>query len=99
MLTDVLCEYIRRFGIVRIIDLTAIDAYRQLIDWEKVAETRTDVLHCIDVMAAGDYALTSFGRCLAEELLGLTEDEIADLPFERRLGTVILRSEAPCSAA
>ena len=92
LLTDVLCEYIRRFGIARIIDLTAIDAYRQLIDWEKVAATRTDVLHCFDVMAAGDYALTSFGRCLAEELFDLTEDEIADLPFEHRLGTVILRS-------
>ena len=96
LLTDVLCEYIRRFGIARIIDLTAIDVYRQLIDWERVAETRTDVLHCFDVMAAGDYALTPFGKCLAEELLHLTEDEIADLPFEHRLetelGTMILRS-------
>ena len=92
LLTDVLCEYIRRFEITRIIDLTAIDAYRQLIDWEKVAATRTDVLHCFDVMAAGDYALTSFGKCLAEELLDLTGDEIADLPFGHRLGTVILRS-------
>ena len=98
LLTDVLCEYIRRFGIARIIDLTAIDAYRQLIDWEKVAATRTDVLHCFDVMAAGDYALTSFGRCLAEELLDLTEDEIADLPFEHRLGTIILRSKPPVVA-
>ena len=95
LLTDVLCEYIRRFEIARIIDLTAIDAYRQLIDWKKVAATRTDVLHCLDVMAAGDYALTSFGRCLAEELLDLTEDEIADLPLEHRLGTVILRPEPP----
>ena len=91
LLTDVLCEYIHRFGIARIIDLTAIDAYRQLIDWEKVAATRTDVLHGFDVMAAGDYALTSFGKCLAEELLDLTEDEIVDLPFEHRFGTVILR--------
>ena len=32
LLTDVLCEYIHRFGIARIIDLTAIDAYRQLIE-------------------------------------------------------------------
>ncbi len=92
LLTDVLCEYIQRFQIARIIDLTAIDAYRQLIDWEKIAETKTDVLHCFDVMAAGDYALTFFGKCLADELLGLTEDEIADLPFEHRLGTVTLRS-------
>ena len=92
LLTDVLCEYIQRFQIARIIDLTAIDAYRQLIDWERIAETKTDVLHCFDVMAAGDYALTFFGKCFADELLGLTENEIADLPFEHRLGTVILRS-------
>ena len=92
LLTDVLCEYIHRFQIARIIDLTAIDAYRQLIDWEKIADTKTDVLHCFDVMAAGDYALTSFGKCLVSDLLDLTEDEIADLPFEYRLGTVILRS-------
>ena len=92
LLTDVLCKYISRFGIARIIDLTAIDAYRQLIDWEQVAETKTDVLHCFDVMAAGDFALTSFGKCLVGDLLDLTEDEIVDLPFEHRLGTVILRS-------
>lgn len=92
LLTDVLCEYIGRFQIARIIDLTAIDAYRQLIDWEKVAATGTDVVHCFDVMAAGDAALTAFGKCLAEELIDLTEDELIGLPFEHRLGTVILRS-------
>ena len=100
LLTDVLCEYVRRFEIARIIDLTAIDAYRQLIDWEKVAAaaTRTDVLHCSDVMAAGDYALTSFGRCLAEELFELTENEIVDLPFGHRLGTVIFSRQVPAVA-
>lgn len=92
LLTDVLCEYVRRFGIARIMDLTAMDAYRQLIDWEQVAETKTDVLHCFDVMAPGDAALTAFGKCMAEELIDLTEDEIADLPSEHRLGTVVLRS-------
>ena len=92
LLTDVLCDYIKRFGIARIIDLTAIDAYRRLIDWEKVAATKTDVLHCFDAMAAGDYALTAFGKCLATELLGLSEDGICDLPSEHQLGTVILRS-------
>ena len=91
LLTDVLCEYIRRFDIARIIDLTAIDAYRQLIDWEKVA-AKTEVLHCFDVMAAGESALTAFGKCVAEELIDLTEDELIGLPFDHRLGTVILRS-------
>lgn len=92
MLTDVLCDYIRQFGIARIIDLTAIDAYRQLIDWEEVAATKTDVLHCFDMMSAGESALTAFGKCMAEELIDLTEDELIGLPFEHRLATVILRS-------
>lgn len=94
LLTDVLCEYIRRCHIAQIIDLTAIDAYRQLIDWNRVEATKTDVLHCFDVMVPGDgdLALTAFGKCMAEELLDLTKDEIVDLPSEHRLGTVILRS-------
>ena len=92
LLTDVLCEYIKRFGIARIIDMTAIDAYRRLIDWERIAETKTDVLHCFSEIAAGDYALTSFGKCLVTELLGLSEDGIVDLPSEHRIETVILRS-------
>ena len=92
LLTEVLCDYIKRFGIARIIDMTAIDAYRRLIDWERIAATKTDVLHCFNEMAAGDYALTSFGKCLATELLDLSEDGIVDLPSEHRIGTVILRS-------
>ena len=92
LLTDVLCDYIKRFGIARIIDMTAIDAYRRLIDWEKVAAAKTDVLHCFDEMAAGDLALTSFGKCLATNLLGLSEDGVVDLPSEHRIGTVVLRS-------
>ena len=92
LLTEVLCEYIDRFSIARIIDLTAIDAYRQLIDWNKVAETKTDVLHCFDVMTAGESALVFFGECMADHLLALSEDEIVDLPSESQFGTVILRS-------
>ena len=94
LLTDVLCDYIKRFGIARIIDLTAIDAYRQLIDWERIAATKTDVLHCFDEMADGESALTSFGKCMATELLGLSEKGIVDLPSDHRIGTVILRSLA-----
>ena len=92
LLTNVLCEYIGQFGIARIIDLTAIDAYRQLIDWNKVADTKADVLHSFSVMAAGEDALVFFGECMAEQLLVLSEGEIIDLPSESRFGTVILRS-------
>ena len=92
LLTDVLCEYVRRFGIARIIDMTAIDAYRELIDWEKVSAIGTDVLHCFDENAAGDDALIPFGKCLAGKLLDLTEDEIVELSSDHRFESVILRS-------
>ena len=92
LLTEALCEYVERFGIALIVDLTAIDAYRRLIDWNKVAETQTDVLHCFDVMAAGESALVFFGECMAEQLLGLSEGELVSLPSESQFGTVILRS-------
>ena len=90
-LTEILLKYINRFQIRRIIDLTAIDAYRQLIDWDKIAETETDVLHCFHVMAAGDYALTFFGMLLGD-LLNLSEDDLATLESNTRKRDVIFRS-------
>ena len=91
LLTEILLKYISRFQIRRIIDLTAIDAYRQLIDWDKIAETETDVLHCFHVMAAGDYALTFFGMLLGD-LLNLSEDDLATLESNTRKKDVIFRS-------
>lgn len=92
LLTDLLCEYIRARRIAKVIDLTAMDAYRRLIDWERVAESETEVLHVVDAMAAGDYALTPFGRLLGTELLRLTEDELIALEPGSRLGTTIFQS-------
>ena len=100
LLTDVLCAYVEQFDIVRIIDLAAIDDYRALIDWQRIAEQGIDVLHCFDVMAPGDYALTSFGKCLASSLLDWSADELAALEPERCIDTVMFRSlGAPLQAA
>lgn len=92
LLTDVLCEYIARFEVLRIFDLLAIDAYRQLVDWQRIADTRTDVLHCFDAMAAGESALTSFGMLLASHLLDRTEDDLIGLKDGDRIGNVTFRS-------
>lgn len=92
LLSDALCAYIERFGIARIIDLTAIDSYRALIDWQRIGGTNTDVLHGFDVMAEGDYALTSLGKCLGTDLLGRSEDELIGLESESRIDTVLFRS-------
>ena len=94
LLTDILCKYIRNQGIAKVIDLTAMDAYRKLIDWSRVARSGVEVLHAADSMAAGDYALTSFGRLLASDLLQRTEDEIVNLGHGSRLDSMVLQSTA-----
>ena len=64
LLTDVLSSYAVDRSIERIIDLTAVDAYRRLVDWEEVTGYGVEVLHCFHVMGAGDYALIPFGQTL-----------------------------------
>ena len=60
LLTAMLCGYVQRNGIACVVDLTAMEAYRRLIDWQTVAK-HAGVMHCFDAAAAGEYALTSFG--------------------------------------
>ena len=78
LLTDILRAYARHNDILRVFDLTAMEAYRRLIDWNRVAADGIEVLHCFDSMAAGASALTSFGR-LFRHLLSLGDDELIDL--------------------
>ena len=92
LLTKLLCEYIERCNIEKIFDLTAVDAYRRLIDWRQVEDTGAEVLHCFDAMAAGDYALISFGQVLASDLLDLSEDELLGVRPETEMGSVRFRS-------
>ena len=61
LLTELLREYVRKDGVRKIFDLTALEAYRDLVDWQSVSADDVEVLHCFDTMGPGDYALTSFG--------------------------------------
>ena len=88
LLTNILCEYIRRRYILRIFDLTAIEDYSQLIDWARIIDTQTEVLHCADSMASEDYALTSFGGLLGTTMLDMSENELIAIQPETRIGTV-----------
>ena len=88
LLTELLCEYMRRCRVAKIFDLTGVDAYRRLIDWPQVAETGAEVLHCFSTSAAGDSALPYFGRLLASDLLDLSEDELIGVQTETEMGGV-----------
>ena len=73
-------------------DLLAIDAYRQLIDWQQIRDSGADVLHCFDAMASGESALTSFGMFLASHLHHRTEDSLIDLSDGDRVENIVFRS-------
>ena len=92
VLTEILSSYVAHWGIERIIDLTAIDAYRRLVDWDEVVGRGAEVLHCFCAMGAGDSALIPFGKTLRGRLLGMSEDELVALEPEHRMDGIIFRS-------
>ena len=94
LLTELLCEYMERCNVAKIFDLTAVGAYRRLIDWRQVADTGVEVLHCFDAMAAGDDALFSFGKILASDLLDRSEGELVGMQPETKTGRIRFRSLA-----
>ena len=91
VLTDVLSNYVVEQSIERIIDLTAVDAYRGLVDWEDVSGYGARVLHCFHVMGAGDYALIPFGQAMRGRLLGMPEEELLALEPEHRMEGIVFR--------
>ena len=93
-LTEVLSSYVVERSIERIIDLTAVDAYRRLVDWEEVSGYGAQVLHCFHVMGAGDYALIPFGQALQNRLIGMTEGELLSLEPEHRMDGIVFRALA-----
>ena len=92
VLTEILSSYVVERSIERIIDLTAVDAYRRLVDWEEVSGYGAQVLHCFHVMGAGDYALIPFGQALRGRLLGMSEGELLALEPEHRMDGIVFRA-------
>ena len=91
VLTKVLISYVVERSIERIIDLTAVEAYRRLVDWDEVSGYGARVLHCFHVMGAGDYALIPFGQVLRGRLLGMPEPDLLALEPEHRMNGVVFR--------
>ncbi len=91
VLTEVLSSYVVERSIERIIDLTAVDAYRRLVDWGEVSGYGAQLLHCFHVMGAGDYALIPFGQALRGRLLGMGENKLLALEPEHRMDGIVFR--------
>lgn len=92
LLTEVLRDYVERRGILRIFDLTAVMAYRNLVDWDLVCGKKTDILHCFSATSSGDSALIPFAQLLKGRLLKASEEELINIKPESSLHDVIFRS-------
>jgi mRNA-degrading endonuclease RelE of RelBE toxin-antitoxin system len=92
LLTKVLCDYTQRHSILRVFDLTAVMAYRNLVDWDLLCRKGTDVLHCFSTMSSGDSALIPFAQLMKRSLLDASEDELIGIKPELRLQNVVFRS-------
>ena len=64
-----------------------------LIDWQRVAESETQVIHVVDAIASDDNALTLVQRMRGSELLRRTEDDLILLELGSHSETAILQSE------
>ena len=93
LLTDVLCDYLERCEPAKVFDLAAIDAYRRLIDWDRVRQW-VEVLHCFDAMGAGDNALIPLGKALSSDLLLRSEDDLVGMRAGTMTGRIGFMSSA-----
>jgi len=93
LLTEILISYINDNGICRIFDLTAIDAYRKLVDWGKIREvTAANVFHCYSNMATGDFSLVQLGELAKNYLIDATQEELLKVKPDDKYGSIVFRS-------
>lgn len=74
-LTSLVLAYINRNAIKRVLDLTGQEAYRNLLDWSRIAK-KIDTIHFFSEQYVGASALPSLGELARTRLLTKTEDEI-----------------------
>lgn len=92
VLTRVLVEYLQLNGIRRIFDFTARSDYRELIDWNFVANaTGAEVLYCFSVMGGGEDALISFAKFMKNFALTTSEEELLAVEPETEIEDVLIR--------
>ena len=83
LLTEVLCDCIDRFNVLRVFDLLAIDAYRRLIDWQRVRDS--------------SQGCTSLFR--RHGIRGKRADVVSNRDRQRTTNQTVARSICPCAVA
>lgn len=93
-LTHVLVDYVKKHNIKKIFDFTARKIYRDLINWDFLkTDTSADVYHCFSNMAAGDYALTDFGKFIKSYLINASEDDLLKINGDTLIQGVLFTSD------
>ena len=95
LITKILIDYCLKNNIKKIFDFTALEAYRNIIDWGMIkTDINTEVLHCFTKIGAGDDALIKFGNILKSKLLKTSELELLHIEPEEIISGVLFRSVA-----
>lgn len=77
-LTQVLADYVRKYGIRRIFEFTSIHDYRNVIDWVTLKRTTNcvEVFHCFYKHADGPKGLRTLGKFVKDVFLNLPEEQL-----------------------
>jgi len=83
-LTSIVLAYIRRFNIDTVFDLTAQDAYRSLLDWDRI-DKKANVFHVFGEQYVGPALLFALGELAREHLLFESEEALKSIePNEKK---------------
>ncbi|MDD8019993.1 MAG: peroxide stress protein YaaA [Acidobacteriota bacterium] len=74
-LTSIMLSYIGQFEIVRLFDLTGQEAYRSLLNWDRIS-SKVEVLHVFGEQYAGATILSTLGELARDHILGNEESKI-----------------------
>ena len=75
LLTSVLLEYVRVFGVGMIVDLTADASYHRLFNWERISK-HAQVLRAFGAQNSGPGLLPALGFLARERLLQIQAEEL-----------------------
>lgn len=79
LLTDVLIAYLKTYAIDHVFDFTALDGYRQLINWNTLVRHGIKTWHAFGRQSVGDGFLTPLGELLGRWLREANNPEISQI--------------------
>jgi len=80
LVTKALAEYCRTHQIVRVFDATAVQSYRDIVDWSRLAaDTGSEIIRCFSLRADGEDSLIDLAELFADYLLTAPREALLTL--------------------